>query len=334
MNLSDPQDPSERLVDEAIDWLVQLQSGQATDDLQRRCANWRAHSPAHEAAFQEAEALWKGLGRLPLNPPLHINPEPPAQPASLRPEVRTARIPARTWAVAATVLLVAGGLWSAGMLDIMRADLADYRTATGEQRRVTLADGSTLFLNTDTALDVTITGKARSVRLLRGEADFVVAPDPTRPFTVTSAGVATRALGTEFAVRLQDGAVTVTVLEHAVRVSGPAGDGMDAVTLLEGERVGYSPDTGLGRIELADLRSAAAWRRGKLIFASQPLAAVVEELNRYRRGRIVVADSRLRDLRVTGVFETADPDGALEAVKRVLRVRTISLTPYLVLLRQ
>jgi transmembrane sensor len=76
-----------------------------------------------------------------------------------------------------------------------------------------------------------------------------------------------------------------------------------------------------------------AWRRGKLIFDAQPLAAVVKELNLYRSGRIFILNPELSKLKVTGVFDITDMDGALEIMKKTLPIRAINATPYLVLLR-
>lgn len=73
------------------------------------------------------------------------------------------RIPA---AAAASLLLLAGVLQS----DWWQNRQADYHTVAGEQRRIALADDSTVVLNTDTALKVSLQANQRRVELLRGEA--------------------------------------------------------------------------------------------------------------------------------------------------------------------
>jgi len=96
----------------------------------------------------------------------------------------------------------------------------------------------------------------------------------------------------------------------------------------------YHPSTGIGAPEAATLRETSAWQRRKLIFNDRPLAQVVAELNRYRRGHIVITDASLNDLRVTGLFALDAPDGVLATVQRSLGLGATYLTPWLVLLHR
>ena len=235
--------------------------------------------------------------------------------------------------VAAILLLVSIALWHRPVLLELQAVLADHHTAVGERRVISLPDGSTLHLNTASAANVQISGASRAITLIRGEAAFTVAADPARPFIVTSGPVTARALGTAFTVRRdRNGQVTVTVLEHAVEVASTTRGAVIRATVQAGEQVGYSPAHGFGPVQAVNLRTVAAWQRGKLIFDSRPLWAVVDELNRYRPGRIVIMNPQLRALRVTGVFSLTETEDPLRVIQDTLPVNTTRLTPYLVLL--
>jgi transmembrane sensor len=215
---------------------------------------------------------------------------------------------------------------------------ADQQTAVGEQRTVTLADGSTVYLNTDSALSTEFSPTLRRVTLLKGDAIFAVSPDQTRPFRVESGGVTATALGTEFLVRRHDARVTVAVLEHRVSIAaaapqqGPAS--AQSVTLEPGQQVAYDPRGGLGHVRQVDLAAAAAWRRGKVIFEGEPLGSVINELNRYHRGRILIIDPQVRAMRVNGVFQTADPAAVVTALEHTLAIHSTRLTDYIILLHR
>jgi transmembrane sensor len=228
--------------------------------------------------------------------------------------------------------LTIGLAWQMDWLGWLQARAADYRTGIGEQRTVRLADGSMVLMNTDSAIDVSWTDRQRTIRVIQGEALFTVSPDRQRPFIVHSGRLRATALGTAFIVRRGQIAVTLTVTEHAVAVSDESSPTTTALTLQEGEQVSFSAETGLGSAQPVNLQAITAWQRGKLIVESQPLGIVVEELNRYRRGRIVILNPSLKRLKVTGVFDLAQPDSAVQLIRRTLPVSLTQITPLLILL--
>ncbi|HJU03901.1 MAG TPA: hypothetical protein VJ692_02035, partial [Nitrospiraceae bacterium] len=123
--------------------------------------------------------------------------------------------------------------------------------------------------------------------------------------------------------------VSVTVLEHAVRVT-TSQHGTAEVS--EGGHLSYGMDGRLGVVEQVDLGRALAWRRHRVVFENQPIAAAAAELNRYRPGWILLRDPALSTLTITGVFDTRDPDRALQAIQESLPVRLVRVTDRLVLL--
>ncbi len=323
------RDPfNESVSDEALAWFVRLRSGDATEEDQRRFEAWRARSPIHAREFDRINALWDDLDGLKTSTDRRGAEGRTANHAFACPLPKTRKRSAWGWGTslaAALLVLLAGSLW---LPEAWVRLASDYHTETGEQKTLTLADGSKVYLDTGSAISVDFSQQTRRLVLHRGRALFVVTADPRRPFEVDAANGTVRALGTVFEVYKKPNQVTVTVLESAVQVSrnGPA------ARLTPGQRVHYGPDTGLSGVESVDPGQVAAWRRGKLVFNDRPLGEVVNELNRYRHGVILILDQQLRASRVSGIFDIRDPDAVLQALEAALPVRMYRLTRYLILL--
>ncbi len=324
---TEPEHSGETLADEAIDWLVLLRSGSVSADTRREFDHWLQQDSTHQTAFAEAEALWGSAAKV-LKETQTVN-VPPQRLSAVR-KNRAAR--RNAWnqglAMAASLLLGVWMTWSS-LADWM---LSDYSTIVGEQKEVVLSDGSSVFLNTDTAISLDLSRGLRRVVLLKGQAEFTVAKDADRPFEVVAGNTAIRALGTVFEVFEQaSGAVDVTVSEHAVGVSLPGKSGAEPIRVEEGERLHYAGHGELNRAEPVNLNQLNAWQRGKLIFRDQPLAEVVAELNRYSKARIVLKGGDIEQLRVSGVFPI-DDTAVLDALQKAFPIHSTQLGPWLVIL--
>ena len=276
----------------------------------------------HRAVFDRAGATWAELGEMRSAPGALLDNVASATPSSFVPAAGrrpTAAVMRRAAAVMAAAAVGAGlGLFWLG--DPVLGLEADYRTVPGENRNVSLADGSLVQLNTDSALAVRFDGRERRVELLAGEAYFTIAPmaaNETRPFVVAAAnGTATRWGPNSWWTGITR-APDVTVVEHRVEVSATTPrEERGSIVLSPGQSVRYDRTRGLGKATEVNLQRATAWRRGELVFDKARLADVVDELNRYRRGRIVIADGGLAHRRVSGFFRTDDLDGALASMIR------------------
>lgn len=335
-------DSSDSLADQAEAWVILLHSGRATEDDRRKLAAWRAQSAAHEAAFLAAERLWQDMGLALAPDTVAVCEERQVQSTAPRSshlentDVRRSAPPGThrhrsrlaAPAIAACLLVSVITVQMLGLFDIW---LSDYHTATGELKEITLSDGSRVILDTDTALSVHFEKNLRRVELLRGRASFEVAPDPVHPFEVAGGVVTARALGTAYDVAVFGSEVRVSVLEHSVAVRT---SGLDTeVTLSAGQEARWNGRELKGP-EPADLRAAAAWRKGKLIFEDRPLAEAVAELDRYRPGAILITSAELRALRVTGVFPLDQPDSVLNDMAATLKLRTTQLGPWITLLHR
>jgi transmembrane sensor len=315
----DPE--TEKLASEATAWFVRLKEPNATDADRWAFRRWLAGDPKRHEAFNEVKRLWSDL----------------ATPAATLGEggwYRDTAKPARTLVsrslpyaaslAGCLVVACAALLWrDAGLVDRMRAD---YATRPGERREITLAEGSSAYLDGDTAL--TLDSNGRRTRLLRGRAWFDVMPNKDSPFTVTTSDVEARVIGTAFAMEWDHGDIGVVVERGLVAVSH-AND--KSVEVPAGQQVRVAGGR-MGQATKVDAAAALAWRHGLIILDQAPLGRIVDELERMKPGRIIITDSNLRRLTLSGVFRADDPDAVVEALNSALGLKTVSLLGFATLL--
>ena len=328
----DPLDLPDALLEEAAIWHARLLDVETDPGLAaaRRADfdRWLQADPRHRRAFEETRRLWDRLEA----PVARVMAEEPAAAASRRRARRDIWPPARRWkALAACFLLLAlaGGVaYHDEAMDRLRSD---HVSGVGERVPLELTDGSRVTLNSDTALAVDLGQAGRHVRLFRGEAWFEVAPETGRPFVVETPSGSVRVTGTSFNVRLDEDLAIVSLTEGRVELTS-AEAGTAKLSIKPGQQASLAAQ-GISEAVAFDRTAVTAWLRGQLVFYDTPLDKVVAELNRYRGGRIVVANRDLDGLKISGVFRTDDPDAALSAIADTLPVRVTRITDYLVLLR-
>lgn len=239
-------------------------------------------------------------------------------------------------AIAAALILVLIGTWALLPLssDGMGMPVTRYATRIGEHRSIQIADGSILTLNTGTILEVRMTAERREVRLLKGQALFKVAKDPSRPFDVLVADRRITALGTMFDVRLDtrqrisvllaEGSVEVAPLRlHGLRALVPS---LSRERLTPGERLSTT-DSGLVEIVNDDVERDLAWRKGQMIFRDDPLSLAVNEMNRFTTRQLLIDDPRIAALPLSGVFSTDRPDDFIAAITAFYPLKTEGSSP-------
>lgn len=293
---------------EAAAWLARLNTRSVSHEELEEFYTWR-RQPGNAAAYAKVESLWRdarGLGE-------DRDIAEAVRDALERPRRKAALLPTgRRQVLAGAGALVIGGAAAAFLLSRPQV----YETGIGEQRLVTLADGSRLRLNTNSRLSVDYASDARTIDLLQGQAFFEVKTDPLRPFTVHADGVEVRTLGTRFDVRRTD-AVQVVLVDGAVAVS--AGDGSPSL-LSPGEAISVGAD-GRKVEERIDLEAVTSWTSGRMVFKETPLGQAVAEANRYSARQIELRSPALRDLLVDGTFETGDVDAFVAALTALFPVR-------------
>jgi transmembrane sensor len=321
------------IVDAAAEWFVEFNTDEPDANKRRQFDSWLRKSPEHLRAYLEMFPLWDDARRVDPAHELSADelirlsqadsanlialPNTGALPRSVA--VHGARI--KALALAASAVLVALGAWIYVQRNV-------YSTGVGEQRLITLDDGSSLELNARSRLKVKFSKSERNVELLDGQALFRVAKDALRPFVVLSGDTRIRAVGTQFDVYKKQAGTTVTVLEGRVAVtSTPAnsnGGGGESTDL---HSVGNAADRGppelkellldageqatvtaaaIKRPLHPDLDAATAWREHRLVFSATPLSEVADEFNRYNERQIVVRNESAAPFEVSGAFSMTD----------------------------
>lgn len=299
----------------AARWYAVLQSPSVSEQDKRAWRDWLEQTPSHYQAWREVEQIQAGLAQLPGDISL----------ATLRGAACSRRDLLRRLGIIAVIAPVGVGTWHLAPWQEWRAQ---YATATGEQREVTLADGGTLVLNTATSVDIDFSADSRLIRLYRGEILVQTAPDrdaPTRPFMVETSHGRVQALGTRFMVRMDHDQTTVTVLEKAVRIHPAARD--EQRDIGQNQQLGFSART-FHPMNPADA-SAGSWLHGSLVVVDMPLRQLLAELSRYRRGLLSCSDD-IANLKISGAFPLNNTDRALTAIVRAFPVRETRLTRFLV----
>ncbi len=278
----------------AVAWFVRLNSGTATEQDHRACAEWRHQDSQHEQAWLRLQNVQKTLGSVPGD--------------IATPTLKGIAHGRRTVLKGLVCVAVSGtGAWLAYRERLWQPYLADERTAIGERRRVVLDDGSTLHINTNSAVDVEFDSRARRVHLHRGEI-LLVSAHPAgeqRPLLVESRHGVMRALGTRFSVRLHETHTRIAVLEHAVEIRPRDAAGMR----LDADHATSFDERGVQSIHEAAAGSDA-WTRGHLMVSDRSLEEVIAELARYRSDKLHCAPA-VAGIRVSGVLPVDDTDRAL-----------------------
>jgi transmembrane sensor len=201
-------------------------------------------------------------------------------------------------------------------------------TGIGEQRRVALGDGSTLHLNTASISTVRFSAEFREVRLDDGEAFFSVAPNPGRPFVVTTPEGRAEALGTAFAVHTRDSITSVSVAEGTVAFTTRAGE---RTLLAPGERITVGPAGSV--VGTVDPARIASWTTGRLEYDDVPLASLIEDLNRYFPVRMALADPDIGARRVLASVRLTDQEGLLDTLNETLGLEWYAITDDLIIIQ-
>lgn len=310
--------------EQAIDWMVRLRAGTADSRLQERFTLWLNADPSHAQAWERLQQRLGGAYQTVRS----LDRRLPGQAGEARQVLLQPQGSRRDVLRAMAGLgLLGGGLWLGARSPLGDSLLADLHTGRGQRQDFTLADGSRLSLNADSAVDLRFDARQRLVILRHGELVIQVAPDPQRPLRVRTAQGEVQALGTRFLVNQEAAASRVVVLEHSVRVQLFGGAER---TLQQGQAALLYPDR-IAPLD-DDQRYRADWLSGRLNVLDDSLDHVVDALRPYRRGFVRVAPE-VRNLRVQGVFPLNDPDRALLAMTETLPIRVDRYGPWLTLIR-
>ncbi|WP_448140388.1 FecR family protein [Sphingopyxis fribergensis] len=271
-------DPEE----EALGWIARMTSGEAGEGEKAAFARWVA-VPANAIAYAELEDIWNGLGNV-FEPRANVVPFKPRPRASVVFQRRAAGIAA---------CIAVFGLTAQQYYDYWRYDATTRGSARATEE---LADGSRIEMNTGAALDVSYGADVRRVTLARGEAFFDVKRDPSKPFIIKAGAGEVRVLGTAFSVKREGDGARVTVIRGKVRVAS-AGKFVDITPNQQVRFDGGAPQA----VRRVDAETLLAWSEGRLVLRNRPLGEVLDAVDRYYPGAIILTDDAAAKKRVDAV---------------------------------
>ena len=301
---------------QAAAWFVRLRADDVSERDRLQWRAWLAQDPWHRHAYAQFETLWSSLGDFAPTPEVAVQ---------VRAAARGLDRPPRAWplrwvAALAMVAVLVGAL----MLRKPVAPDTSYATSLGERRSLQLSDGTRVDLDTDSALRVQYGEDERRIILDRGRAFFRVAHEQ-RPLRVLAEGSSVRAVGTQFEVFRQQGAIDVALFEGRVELQSTQANGNpDALlaTLDPGQKARIAGNQVSFARESVQAGGLPDWLSGRLVFDDTPLSDAVREFNRYSSQPILLQTPGLGKHRVSGVFRSDAADGFVEALHEVYGIRS------------
>lgn len=304
--------PSVEILEAAATWYIDLREVPANDPLHQAHQRWLAADPCHRLAWKRVEKLQQSFAQ--------------ATDSLSSSTLNKARTSRRQMIKMLSVMLVAGaGGLSWHYREAAYPLMAEYRTGKGKSLQVTLADGSQIQLNTDTAVDVVFNAEQRQVILHQGEILITTHAEPQqRSFSVQTRQGNIRALGTQFLVRSDSNVTQVSVLQHAVEIR-PVKTSQQPVRLNAGQQLQFTDHA----VQPANVISGQpqAWTQGLLVVSDWRLAQFVEELSRYHAGKLS-CDNAVANLRISGSFHLKDTQLILQNLTSTLPVKVRYFTRY------
>lgn len=310
------------VVDEALNWFLKLKDRPQDEQLKNAFEAWLNVSPNHIIEFRNIEDLW---GSKVFQAAVETLPQ-----TSVKSKRRQPWFGFRNIAIAASLAAVTA-VGAMRLPDMMLWMEADYMTATGEIQQQNLPDGSSVLLNTGSAIKFDFENGKRFVSVLKGEAFFDVKHDPEHPFRVQSAFGSVEVKGTAFSVKEATNHVDVILERGQVEVRCDCEQGAMAL-LRPGETITLTSDS-LSAIKPIDAEQALAWRDGRVIFTDVALSDVLSELKRYYSGKIFVADDRINRLVVTGNYRLDNIEGAVRTLADAAGVTMTRIPGGIIILR-
>ena len=290
--------------DIALGWIARMRSETAGKQDAEEFALWLSADSSHKVATDTMLDMWDDLGSV-----RHLPfPGQYTIPASNN----------RNWlagaAALAACLVLAIFLWP---LSPAGPDALQLRTAIGERKSFELEDYSVVTLNTNSRVAVTYDKALRHIELLEGEAYFEVTSDKTRPFEVDAGNAKITALGTAFNIYRDEDSASITVTEGVVRVTelGATGSRVAATEVLHANQHLTANSVGLNPARTVDIEQLIAWQDGKLIANEMPLPELLAQLDRYWEKRVLIFDTEVAALTISGVFLLDRPQSVLHALK-------------------
>lgn len=305
------------LVDEAITWLIRLEIDKdASTDSRHAFEQWLQQSEQHQLAWSRVQEIHSSFASLPANPITRTLTHLDEQHSAARLNRR------QTLKLLSLSGLLLGGGWATREYTPWQRLLADFSTRIGEQKTIQLADGTTVTLNTDSAIQIDLTGSVRQLNLTRGEIQIQTDRSDQRPLQVQIPDGQVQTRNADFVVRLASTHSRISIQRGQLELSNARNINQHA----------RAPDS--YRLSAKTIRPTPAsaippdaWLQGAISGRNIPLGQLLDELSRYRTG-IISYDPALKQRPVSGTFQLQDTDNTLKFLARVQPVQVHFRTPY------
>ena len=301
----------DEVLQQASQWFAILQSEDVSAKEQQKWRDWLSLDPTHQLAWEQIEAIQAGFNQAANSLTSHYVLRR-ATPKSLA----TKTTPIFSIAVLLIVSLITLSVFT---LYPVTSDKTQYQTAIGETRQVTLADGTQLWLNTNSQVETLFSDNLRLITLLQGEVFISSGADTAyqhRPLVVDTEDGRLTALGTRFNVQYDNQKTTLSVFEGAVKTE-PRHQTTSTITPA-GKQTLFNQQTILkDTLPVEPIKEA--WNKGILLANDMPLCEFIAEINRYQEPVIICPDE-LNTFRLMGSYPINNIPRVLTAVEKSLPV--------------
>jgi transmembrane sensor len=291
--------PPDKILEEAAEWIARLHADDRTAKDEADFKAWMATSPQNAVAFEVMDRSWTALAG-----------------ASPRVQKSTYRVSRRQLVMAS----LGGGLvLSTSFFALRRAEAQTYETKIGEQKHVSLTDGSKIFLNASTKLTISISDAERNASLIYGRANFDIAADAKRPFVVSAGDRQIVSHGSRFDVGSNGDQVQIVLTQGAAYFQNMGGAASSGKALGAGDRLLFNGTS--VRIDRPRIAPLVAWQSGTAIFDDSLLSDAVREMNLYSQTKLEIVDARAGRLHVSGIYRVGDNAAFARSIAKFLPVR-------------
>ena len=302
----------------AADWVVRLQADDLTQAQAVAFDAWLSASETNARAYDAALGVMQEVEASARRIAYDLRRLPQARPGFAgRGNARRGWIVAGGMAAAATIAV------AVLPVSLLGPPPQTFTTAKGEQRTVTLADGTVVNLNAGTRMTVTLARHERRVSMPQGEAVFDVATDHSRPFLIAAGDRTVRVVGTRFDVRRRGDQLSVTVDRGLVEVRPNADAPGRAFRLRPGQKLDHLQGQAGATVRAVEPSEVYAWRTGRLIYRDQPLGDVVADLNQQYSRQIRLDDPALASTRFSGVLILDNQDAVIRRLALLAPLRAL-----------
>ena len=286
----------------AAAWIARLRADDRTLEDDREFRQWLDEDPQNAEAFEKINSLWDEIGSLQL-------------------DLRTGQPFLESRFSRRKLFLGLGSAVGVGafvaLLDTAQAKT--YQTGVGEQKRLILSDGTELFLDTNTKVVTNISSSNRAVALQFGRANFRAGSDTKRPFTVTADREVVTGTQLTVDVSREEDRVSVVLIHGSAVVESTVGGVQSKHFLTDGQQL-LATNKRLLKVEKPNLLRLLAWQTGQAVFENDTVTNVVDEMNRYSMLKLEIADNRISNMRVSGVYRVGDNAMFARALSHLLPI--------------